>query len=104
MVKGLDRFREHFAGQEANYALIGGAACDILFGQAGLTFRATRDFDIVLCVEVVSANFGTVFAEFLQAGGYQARERSTGRREFYRFHRPSDETFPAVIELFARGP
>ena len=104
MVKGLDRFREYFAGHEASYALIGGAACDILFGEAGLQFRATRDFDIVLCVEVVSADFGTVFAEFLEAGGYQARERSTGRREFYRFHRPWDETFPAVIELFARGP
>lgn len=104
MVKGLDRFREYFAGHEANYALIGGAACDILFGEAGLPFRATRDLDIVLCVGVVSADFGTVFAEFLDAGGYQARERSTGRREFYRFHRPSDDTFPAMIELFARGP
>ena len=104
MVKGLDRFREYFAGHEANYALIGGAACDILFGEAGLPFRATRDFDIVLCVEVVGADFGTVFAEFLDAGGYQARERSTGRREFYRFHRPSDDTFPAMIELFARRP
>jgi len=104
MMKGLERFREYFAGHEANYALIGGAACDILFGEAGLPFRATRDLDIVLCVEVVSADFGTVFAEFLDAGGYQARERSTGRREFYRFHRPAEETFPAMIELFARGP
>ena len=104
MVRGLDRFREHFAGHEESYALIGGAACDILFGEAGLPFRATKDFDIVLCVEVVSAEFGTVFADFLEAGGYRARERSTGRREFYRFHLPSDETFPAMIELFARRP
>ena len=104
MVKGLDRFREYFAGHEDSYALIGGTACDILFDEAGLPFRATKDFDIVLCVEVVSAKFGTVFAGFLEAGGYRARERSTGRREFYRFHRPSDETFPAMIELFARQP
>ena len=104
MVIGLDRFREHFAGHEDNYALIGGAACDIVFGEAGLPFRATRDFDIVLCVEVVGAGFARVFADFLEAGGYQARERSTGRREFYRFYRPSDETFPAMIELFARRP
>lgn len=104
MVIGLDRFREHFAGHEDNYALIGGAACDIVFGEAGLPFRATRDFDIVLCVEVVGAGFARVFADFLEEGGYQARERSTGRREFYRFHRPSDETFPAMIELFARRP
>ena len=62
MVKGLDRFREYFAGHEDGYALIGGAACDILFGEAGLPFRATKDFDIVLCVEVVSVEFGTVFS------------------------------------------
>lgn len=104
MVRGLDRFREYFAGQEDNYALIGGAACDILFGEAGLPFRATKDFDIVLCVEVVGAEFATVFTDFLKAGEYQARERSTGQREFYRFHRPLDETFPAMIELFARRP
>ena len=104
MVRGLERFREHFAGHEESYALIGGAACDILFGEAGLPFRATKDFDIVLCVEAVSAEFATVFADFLDAGGYQARERSTGRREYHRFHRPSDETFPAIIELFARRP
>ena len=104
MVRGLDRFRAYFAGHEESYALIGGAACDILFGKAGLPFRATRDFDIVLCVEVVGVEFGTVFADFLEAGGYRARERSTGRREFYRFHRPADETFPAMIELFARRP
>ena len=36
MVKGLERFREHFKGHEASYALIGGAACDILFGEADL--------------------------------------------------------------------
>ena len=58
----------------------------------------------MLCVEVVSAEFAAVFADFLVAGGYQARERSTGRREYFRFHRPSDESFPAIIELFARRP
>ena len=42
MVKGLERFREHFKGHEASYALIGGAACDILFGEAGLPFREPR--------------------------------------------------------------
>lgn len=104
MVKGVDQFREYFAGHEDSYALIGGAACDLLLGEAGLPFRATNDLDIVLCVEVVSVEFGTVFADFLDAGGYRARERSTGRREFYRFHRPTDETFPSMIELFARRP
>ena len=104
MVKGLDRFREYFVNFEDSYALIGGVACDILFNEAGLPFRATKDFDVVVCVEVISKEFGKVFAQFLEAGGYQARERATGHREFYRFHRPSDDSFPTMIELFARRP
>ena len=104
MMRGLERFRAHFAGHEESYALIGGAACDIILGEAGLPFRATKDLDMVLCVEAVSTEFGMVFADFLEAGGYRARERSTGRREFYRFHHPADETFSAMIELFARHP
>ncbi len=104
MVTGIDKFREHFAAHEGQYAIIGGTACDLLFDAAGLDFRATRDIDMVLCVEVVDAEFGKAFQTFLDAGGYQARERSDGRREFYRFHRPTDRSFPFMIELFARRP
>jgi hypothetical protein len=32
MVKGLEKFKEHFAGFEDNYVIIGGTACDILCG------------------------------------------------------------------------
>ncbi len=104
MVTGIDKFREHFAAHEDQYAIIGGTACDLLFDAAGLDFRATRDIDMVLCVEVVEAEFGRAFHAFLDAGGYQARERSDGRKEFYRFHRPTDPSFPFMIELFARRP
>ena len=104
MVTGIDKFREHFAAREGQYAIIGGTACDLLFDAAGLDFRATRDIDMVLCVEVVDAKFGRAFQAFLDAGGYQARERSDGRTEFYRLHRPTDPCFPFMIELFARRP
>ena len=104
MVVGIDRFREHFAGHEDQYAIIGGAACNLLFDRVGLEFRATKDIDMVLCVEVVDAAFGETFKAFLDAGGYEARERSDGEKEFYRFHRPKDETYPFMIELFARKP
>ena len=104
MVTGIRKFREHFAAHESQYAIIGGAACDLLFNAAGLDFRATKDIDMVLCVEVVDAAFGRTFGAFLDAGGYQARERSDGVREFYRFHRPTDQSFPFMIELFARRP
>ena len=30
MVTGIDTFREHFAGHEDQYAIIGGTACDLL--------------------------------------------------------------------------
>ena len=104
MVTGIDKFREHFAAHEGQYAIIGGTACDLLFDAAGLDFRATRDIDMVLCVEAVDAEFGKAFQTFLDAGGYRARERSDGRREFYRFHRPTDPSFPFMVELFARRP
>ena len=104
MVTGIDKFQKYFAGHEDHYAIIGGAACDLLFDEAGLDFRATKDIDMVLCVEVVDVVFGTAFKEFLDAGGYQARERSTGDKEFYRFHKPLDASFPFMIELFSRKP
>ena len=52
MVAGIEKFREYFAAHEDQYAIIGGAACDLLFNAAGLDFRATKDIDMVLCVEV----------------------------------------------------
>ncbi len=104
MVVGIDKFREHFAGHEEQYALIGGAACDLIFADAGLPFRATKDLDVVLCVEVVNSNFATAFLGFLDAGGYEARQQSEGHKEFYRFHQPKDGSYPFMIELFSRRP
>jgi len=104
MVVGIDKFREHFAGHEEQYALIGGTACDLLFANAGIDFRATKDFDVVLCVEVVDEAFAAAFAEFLEGGGYEARQKSDGHKEYFRFHKPADKTYPYMIELFSRKP
>ncbi|MGI9249694.1 MAG: hypothetical protein ACR2PR_00610 [Pseudohongiellaceae bacterium] len=103
MVAGIEKFREYFAGHEDQYVLIGGAACHLLFDEADLQFRVSKDIDMVLCVEVVDAAFGSAFRAFLDEGGYQARERSSGHKEFYRFHRPTDPRFPFMLELFSRG-
>jgi hypothetical protein len=43
MVVGLDRFLDHFQGLEDTYVIIGGTACDLLLGSAGLGFRTTKD-------------------------------------------------------------
>jgi hypothetical protein len=104
MVVGLDKFREFFADFTDRYVLIGGAACDLLFTDAGLPVRATKDLDIVLCVEVIDAAFATQFKAFLDAGGYQTWSTGEGERKFFRFQDPSDAAFPAMIEVFARPP
>lgn len=103
MVPGIEKFREHFAGHESSYALIGGSACSLIFDEAGLDFRATQDIDMVLCVEVVDGTFATALKTFLDAGQYQARERGEGRREFYRFHKPKDTSYPIMLELFSNS-
>jgi hypothetical protein len=104
MVVGLDKFREHFAEHADHYAIIGGTACSLIFEEIGMGFRQTDDIDMVLCVEVVDPSFAQSLKAFLDGGGYQARERGNGRREFYRFHNPTDPSYPAMLELFARKP
>ncbi len=104
MIKGLDKFREHFADFGDHYVLIGGAAADLVMDEAGVEFRATKDFDIVLCVEALDPNFAKSFWAFVNAGGYQNQQRSTDKKVFYRFNEPEDESYPYMLELFSRTP
>ena len=104
MVKGLDLFKSHFAAYNDRYVLIGGTACSILLEEADLDFRATKDLDIVLCVEALDANFVKAFWEFIRAGKYQVQERSSGKKQFYRFKKPEDIKYPFMLELFTRKP
>lgn len=104
MVNGLDLFRTHFRAFPDRYALIGGTACEVLFTDAGVDFRSTKDIDIVLCIETIDAAFATTFWEFVADGGYDSREASSGKRRFYRFSKPKRTEYPAMLELFARAP
>jgi len=104
MVIGIDRFRAHFAGHEHQYALIGGAACDLIMDEVGLGFRATKDLDIVLIVEALDGAFAERFWAFVEEGGYEVRERSEGEKVLYRFQKPQAADFPAMLELFSRAP
>ena len=101
-MKGIDKFRERFAGHEGEYVLIGGGACDLLFGETGQDFRATKDLDLVLLVEALTPEFGRVFWDFVREGGYENRQKSGGKPQFYRFSKPKDPAFPTMLELFAR--
>jgi hypothetical protein len=69
MVVGLERFKEHFAGLEDSYVLIGGSSCDINLTALGGAFRVTKDLDIVLCVEARTNEFARVFWRFIREGG-----------------------------------
>lgn len=104
MVTGVDRFRDHFAGHEHQYVLIGGAACELIMDEVGLDFRATKDLDIVLIVEALDSAFAERFWAFIEAGDYEIRERSEGDRILYRFQKPKVGDFPAMLELFSRAP
>jgi hypothetical protein len=72
--------------------------------EAGISFRATKDLDIVLCIEVLNQEFVSVFKSFVNQGNYQNRQHSTGKDLFYRFSSPENKDFPAMIELFSRLP
>lgn len=104
MIKGIEIFQDAFADFADSYILIGGAACDIQLEQAGVPFRVTHDFDVVLCVESLSPDFGRAFWRFIRNGGYQIQERATGEKKFYRFRKPSSPDYPVMLELFSRQP
>ena len=104
MVRGIESFREWFRGHEEQYAIIGGTACDLLMTDVGLDFRATKDIDLVLIVEAVDAKFASLFWEYVVAGGYEHRDKSTGTPQFYRFTNPKSRDYPTMIELFTRKP
>ena len=104
MIRGLDRFREHFAEHRKAFVLIGGVACHEWLSTLGLEFRATKDMDVVLVVEALDGAFVKRFWEFVEAGKYQVREKASGGRELYRFSKPQDETYPVMLEIFSRKP
>lgn len=104
MVRGLERFRSAFAAHPDAFVLIGGTACHLAMAQVGSTFRTTHDFDIVLCLEQMDADFARTLWRFIAEGGYSAREKHGGGHHVYRFHRPADDSYPAMLELFSRLP
>ena len=66
MIKGLDKFKERFAGFEDQYVLIGGTANVLALDAAGITARQTKDLDKV-CAEadILIAALGS--PEFIKA-------------------------------------
>jgi hypothetical protein len=107
MVKGLEKFKEHFAGFEDNYVIIGGTACDVTLQNTDMRPRATDDIDMILVIEKMTPEFEKRFWEFIDLGGYTSRQRKRGDKEpvteLFRFIDPQ-EGFPVQIELLSRYP
>ena len=110
----IERFKEWFKGNESQYAIIGGTACDILMTEEGLDFRATKDIDLVLIIEAVDAAFGRKFWDYLpyQKGVYYpstekekisvGAERQRRYRALKRWRAdPTEENFWGVVMAYA---
>ena len=104
MVSGFTKFKERFQSFENQYVIIGGTACDLIMENEELPFRATKDVDIVLIVESITAEFGRQFWEYVKEAEYEHLNKSTGNAQFYRFTSPKNKEYPYMIEIFSRNP
>lgn len=104
MIGGLAKFKKHFQGYENQYVIIGGTACSLLMEDVELEFRSTKDIDIVLIIEFLTAEFGKQFWEFIKEADYKHLNKSTGDAQFYRFTEPKNNDYPYMIEIFSRKP
>ena len=104
MVVGLDKFRETFREYTDRYVLIGGTACSLEMEEAGLSYRSTKDLDIVLCIEALTDDFISGIWDFILMGQYEIRQKGESPRCFYRFAKPKENGFPYMLELFSRKP
>ncbi len=104
MVKGIDKFREYFRDFSDHYIIIGGTARDFAISDAGFTPKGTKDIDIVLIIEALSAEFVKQFWTFVKHGSYGNTEVNPEEKKYYRFTKPKMEDFPYEIELFSRQP
>ncbi len=103
MVNGFEKFKEQFKGYEDCYAIIGGAACDILMSDASENFRLTKDIDMILLIENRFKEFAEVFWKFIKDGQYKCGWRNSDVPHFYRFTEPLPG-YPIMIELFSKRP
>jgi len=102
MVKGIDIFRDFFKDYNSHFILIGGAACHLWADNLGIDFRTTKDLDIVIVVEKLSKDFVKHFWDFVKNGGYSNKQKSINKKNYYRFHSPSNKNYPYMLELFSR--
>ena len=50
----------------------------------------------------MTQEFGDKFWEFIESGKYRNKATNIGSPQFYRFDKPENDSYPKMIELFAR--
>lgn len=99
------KFMEFFKDFPDCYVVIGGTAMSIMSSEIGLNTRVTKDYDMVLKEENLSTSFIETLHLFIKDAGYNQYEKKNGvKHNFYRFDKPLDNRFPAMLELFSRSP
>jgi hypothetical protein len=104
MVRGIDKFKAFFGDYAENYVVIGGTACDIIMEENDFIPRATKDIDLILVVEALSPEFVKQFWKFIKLGNYEDQQKSTEEKNYYRFIKPENKSFPYQLEFFSRIP
>lgn len=104
MVKGLVKFQEYFADYPEHYVIIGGTACYWNLANDGLSFRATKDIDLLIVIEKYSLDFNKQLWKFFRSGGYKSLYSEPQDKRFYRFSDPVIEDFPKQVEILCRVP
>lgn len=82
MVKGLDTFRNHFAGYEEQYVLIGGAACDIVFESNDASLGRQEILIWFLSLRLSRLNLEKSFGSLLRSADTETRPRMVKSRSF----------------------
>lgn len=103
MIRGFESFRRQFKNYPDCYTIIGGTACDILMSEEDLSFRATKDIDMILILEAREEEFAEVFWDYIRTGGYRCGWKNSDDAHYYRFTDPK-AGYPVQIELFSRQP
>jgi hypothetical protein len=107
MVKGIEKFKEHFGPYKDNYVIIGGAACEVHEDASGQKPRMTKDIDMILIVEALSHDFVAEFWRFVKAAQYEEKlvgeKGDEPKQQYYRFSKPANPEYPTQVELFSRS-
>lgn len=102
--EGIESTLQKFLGShKENYFIIGGHAAAYNLMLQGLSFRATRDYDIVIVSEIKDNSFSLDLTNMLESGGYKfAYKAGKSKRIAYRFESPSKPGYPEIIEFFVK--